>query len=32
MRALAGIVYELGCNVGANDSGVLPRSLRVQCS
>ena len=32
MRALAGIVYELACNVGVTDSGVSLRSLRVRCS
>ena len=32
MRALAGIVYELACNVGVTDSGVSPRSLRVRWS
>ena len=29
MRALAGLVHELACNVGVTDSGVSPRSLRV---
>ena len=30
MRALAGLVHELACNVGVTDSGVSPRSLRVR--